>query len=209
VTDTGCGISPDVAQRVLDPFFTTKFTGRGLGLAAVQGIVRSHCGTLSLHSALGKGTTFRVLLPVDRPTLSETPVQRTPPASVRGRVLIVDDEYAIRLFMERSLTMAGFQVHGAGDGFAAIEYFAGHAAEIDLVILDMMMPRMGGREVAERLVEYRPDVKLILMSGYSEGDVQQQFADLPLVAVLNKPFNPKRLIEIVRESLGIQVAVSK
>jgi PAS domain S-box-containing protein len=203
VRDTGCGMSPEVIQRIFDPFFTTKFTGRGLGLSAVQGIVRSHRGTMNIESQLGKGSTFRVFLPASFKACATEVSTVTPSAkAIRGRILVIDDEPAIRLFMERALKSAGFEVMTAADGLSGVEMFLENRDRIDLVVMDMLMPKLDGFEAATRVREAAPTTKILLMTGYSEDEVNEQFAQLPLNGILNKPFTPMKLIELARKCLG-------
>ena len=167
VTDSGCGMTPDVLEKIFDPFFTTKFTGRGLGLAVVHGIARGHGGTLRVHSKPGCGSTFRLLLPCSAKAIA-APVVLRPSGAWRGTgtVLVIDDEPGIRDIASRVLEQAGLKVLVAGDGQEGVEVFRDSKQRIDAVVLDLTMPRMGGIEAAGVLRGLRPDLPVVLISGY-------------------------------------------
>jgi two-component system, cell cycle sensor histidine kinase and response regulator CckA len=201
-TDTGEGIAPDVQRKIFDPFFTTKFAGRGLGLSAVLGIVRSHHGALTLHSTVGRGTVFRVLLPVSK---APRPVAASParvlPAQRRGMILVVDDEEIVRAVGRRALESRGYSVLTAEHGERAIEVLAAHP-EIMAVVLDLAMPVMTGDQAAPRLREHRPDLPIILSSGYPEGEAMRRFARYGITAFMQKPYTANSLSEMVASVLG-------
>ncbi len=203
VSDNGSGMPPEVLARIFEPFFTTKFSGRGLGLAAVLGIVQSHGGALFVESAPGKGTTFRLFLPATQAQAVGTRAPFAPiPGSLRGTVLVVDDEESVRLVGMQALTMLGVTALGAADGQAAIELLRNHTGSLDLVLLDLTMPGLSGDETLRRLREIRPDLRAVIMSGFSEGEIMQRCADLGIAGYLPKPFDVASLTAKVQPLLG-------
>jgi PAS domain S-box-containing protein len=189
VTDTGCGIAPDDVQRIFEPFYTTKFTGRGLGLSAVVGIVRGHRGTLEVISEAGRGTTFRLYLPASESAPSPPPESFAPAvARLEGTVLLVDDEDIVRETSTRILESFGLKVMVAVDGQEAVELYGAHWEEIDVVLLDLTMPRLNGEQAYRRLCDINPGVRVIVSSGYGEADLSRRFTGPSLVGVIQKPF---------------------
>ncbi len=193
VADTGCGMDTEVVQRIFDPFFTTKFTGRGLGMAAVMGIVRDHHGTIDIQSKPGVGTTIRILFPTANGDVDEAGTAQSLETENERRgtphcVLLVDDEDDVRAITQSMLECFGLEVLTATDGIEAIEIFRERAHDIDLVLLDLTMPRLGGEETYRELRAIRPDVSIILTSGYSEQDLGERFADRPGTNFVQKPY---------------------
>ena len=228
VTDTGTGMAPEVRARLFEPFFTTKPIGQGtgLGLAMVDGIVRQHEGWVECETEPGVGTTFHLFLPAvsaddtldDFPAKAvkrshadfslDTPVGIDPPdprPTRGGRILLVDDEEMIRMISRTVLEAAGYAVREATDGVEAVECFREHHADIDLVILDLVMPRLSGRDASKRMVALDPAVKILLSSGYSTDDV----SDIPeALGLLSKPYRPNELLAAVRDALDPRPALA-
>ncbi|HMK39376.1 MAG TPA: PAS domain S-box protein, partial [Bacteroidota bacterium] len=208
VTDTGDGMGPEVLARMFDPFFTTKSTGRGLGMSAVLGIVRGHRGAIIIGSAAGKGTTVRVLLPASESMPAGGPTGAAPfgdasqSAAVTGTLLVVDDEEEVReLAMEFALDL-GLTTLSAADGEEALRLYEDHQAEISCVLLDLTMPKMNGVETFARLRKIRPDVRVLLSSGYNEHEVVQRYALTGLSGFIQKPYRldtlREKIMEIIR-----------
>ena len=197
VTDTGCGMDPETIQRIFDPFFSTKFTGRGLGLASALGIVRGHSGAIKVASGEGSGTTFTVLLPVGNCVAlvrSEEEEEDVASSEGGGTVLLVDDEDAVRDIGMRLLEQAGFEVVGAADGCEAVDYYREHCNDISCVLLDLTMPRMGGEETFQELRKIREDVMVVLSSGFSEQEVIGRFAEGGICGFVQKPYRFEKLV---------------
>ncbi|MFT5049057.1 MAG: two-component system cell cycle sensor histidine kinase/response regulator CckA [Chlamydiales bacterium] len=206
VRDTGTGMTDDVRLRLFEPFFTTKFTGRGLGLAAVLGIVRSHLGSITVESAPGMGTEVRVSLPasdraVDRKDSSGAgkPAASAP---LRGTILVVDDEEAVRNVARCALERAGFEVSVAEDGRRAIEVYSGQAGGFDAVLLDMTMPKMNGEMAFRELRALDPNVCVLMSSGYEESSTRAEHALDGLAGFLQKPYSTSGLLAAIREAMG-------
>ncbi|MEX2181610.1 MAG: ATP-binding protein [Gemmatimonadaceae bacterium] len=198
VSDTGRGIAGEIQRRIFDPFFSTKASGRGLGLSAVNGIIRSTGGVLEISSKVGVGTTFDVYLPaVAAPDTEVRAVEGAVPSARRGTVLVVDDEAALRRICRRALEQVGFSVLEAEDGLRGLEVYRESPDDVDLVVLDLTMPRMGGAEVLAILRAERPDLPVVIASGY---DRAENHGDLPAdarVRYLQKPFGTATLIAAV------------
>ena len=202
VTDTGVGIQADVKARLFEPFFTTKDVNRGsgLGLAVCWGIASQHGGAIAVESEPGKGSRFEVYLPTGMVT-AEQPVTGAVPEplpSGRERVLVVEDEQAVRLVAARTLQSLGYQVLEAVDGTEALERWEAEEGKIDLVLTDVVMPRMGGVELVTALRARRPALKVVMMSGYA-GNAGPLHADVPM---LEKPFTRAALAGLIRQELN-------
>lgn len=204
VTDNGEGMDQRTLQRIFDPFFSTKFMGRGLGLAAVLGIMRGHHGSISVYSEPGRGSRFKLLFPALATSISNLAVDLNDQELWKnsGQILVVDDEETVRSLGKRMLERAGFTVLTAADGQEALKVFASEKDRIRLIILDLTMPILDGEACFHLLQQQDPEVKVILTSGYSEQDVVNQFAGKGLAGFLQKPFTSGDLIQKIREILG-------
>lgn len=202
VTDTGCGMNEEVKRRLFEPFYTTKFSGRGLGLSATLGIIQSHKGALQLASQLGEGTTFRIYLPADSSSSSkdELCLQRPQePWRGSGTILLVDDEESILLAVSAMLKILGFKVMKASDGQEALAIYQEHVATIDLVLTDMGMPVMSGQELVPELKKIRSDLPIIVSSGFGEVNVTESIDVGSVAGILNKPYNFGQLRQILQQ----------
>jgi CheY-like chemotaxis protein len=200
VRDSGVGIEEEIKARIFDPFFTTKPQGQGtgLGLAMVYGFVRQSGGAITVESEPGRGTTFTLYLPrgAAAPSRVAPPKRAVPEVRGSGTILIAEDERPIRRLVASVLQQAGFQTIEAIDGQEALELFAKNSQVVALVITDVVMPRMGGRQLAQHLRGLRTDLRLLYMTGYAEeGDALRQTA--PNARVLLKPFSPDALLNTV------------
>ncbi|GAA3341939.1 hypothetical protein GCM10020358_35160 [Amorphoplanes nipponensis] len=204
ISDSGAGMAADVVERAFEPFFTTKANGEGtgLGLATVYGIVTQAGGSVSLTSEPGLGTTVTVLLPAG--ATEETVVAAPEPVATAGHgetLLVVEDEDALRDVAGRILSGAGYHVLTADGGTQALELAAVHEGAIDLLVSDVVMPGMLGKELAERLTDVRPDTRVLYMSGYAQPVLASQGTLDPGVALLEKPFTAAALLTAVRRRL--------
>ena len=204
ITDTGCGMDDETQARIFDPFFTTKFTGRGLGMAAALGIIRGHGGAVKVQSQVGAGTTFTVYLPASQ-LEAGTPVV-TPESEEAwhgsGTVLVVDDEPQVLDLVCKLLVRAGLSPVLARDGREAIEIFEQQAEHINLVLLDVTMPRLSGAETFRAMQRIRSDVPVVLTSGHSEQDAVEQFSEEGLAGFLQKPYRAHTLYGLLRRILA-------
>ncbi|MHB9061518.1 MAG: hybrid sensor histidine kinase/response regulator [Desulfobacteria bacterium] len=198
VTDTGGGMDAETQSRIFEPFFSTKFTGRGLGLAAVLGIIRAYKGAMKVYSEPGKGTTFKILFPA---LTDGGDAIRPPDSSARsdlrgqGTILLVDDEESLLALGARMLEHLGFSVLTAADGLQAVDIYRERGKEIDLVLMDLTMPHMDGAEALGELRRLNPEVRVVLASGYGHDDVASRFEGKRLDGVLQKPYTLANLRE--------------
>lgn len=202
VVDTGIGMSPEVQKRIFEPFFTTKEMGRGtgLGLASTYGIIKNHGGYINVSSELGKGSTFDIYLPASRKTPSRQMPQPATDAVEKGTetVLLVDDEHISLEVGEEILRELGYSVLTARGGREAVEIYREHGCRIDLVVLDMIMPDMGGGRTFDALRALNPDVKVLLASGYSLSGEASKILERGCNDFIQKPFNMKQLSDKIR-----------
>lgn len=220
IADTGRGIAKEDINRIFEPFFSTKEigAGTGLGLSTVHGIVHQSGGVIFVDSAIGEGTTFSIYLPVDNPVADETmeiaerrksklvreelDLDDDLPSANGGMVLLVEDEHAVRSFAARALRNKGHTVVEAEDGETALEIFNDHDGAFDLILSDISMPGMDGKTMVGLIREERPDVKVIMMSGYADDLHLESMEKHPAMHFLAKPFTLKALVEKIRDVLG-------
>jgi signal transduction histidine kinase len=198
ISDTGPGIAPEVQQRMFDPFFTTKFAGRGLGLAAVLGIMRAHRGAIRIVSEPGKGVKAEVLWPEVVPTTSDNPA--TPHLS--GHALVVDDEESVREVTAATVRELGFESILAGDGDTALELFRRYEQSIRVVVLDVVMPGMGGDRLLSELRAISPGLPAVLVSGFTDRGAVESMVGTTTEFV-QKPFHPEELTAAIRRVLKL------
>jgi CheY-like chemotaxis protein len=234
VKDNGCGMSEETVKRLFDPFFSTKLTGRGLGMSAVMGIMKSHGGALFVESEVSKGTTFRVLFPV---TESAGPAATQPhpdpdrlpegegilregtksspercdiqEVQFSGLALLVDDEKNVLKTCTKMVKLCGFEVITACDGFDAVAKFREHANEIDVVLMDLTMPNMGGIEAMGEIYSTRRDARVILSSGFNKEELSGRIAGQPPSGFIRKPYSMGELeAELLRVMQGVLITTT-
>jgi CheY-like chemotaxis protein len=195
-------MAPETLDRIFDPFFSTKQAGRGLGLAAVSGIVRGCGGLIEVESRVGEGTTFQVYLPrVAREVapVAEEDEDRRGASELSGRTLLVaEDEAGVRRFVEQALQLSGARVISAEDGDAALRLIREHLPELDGLVLDLTMPGRGGVEVLTEAWHLRPDLPTLISSGFDLADSLGELAEDPRVRILHKPYRMDGLLAAVR-----------
>src|SRR2546429_625966 len=206
VSDTGCGIAPEILPRIFEPFFTTKEVGKGtgLGLATVYGIVKQHQGWIEVVSQLGQGTTFNVFLPASSGTARQAQ-ELISSASARGRgetILVAEDELALRLLAARILRNLGYEVLEAASGTEAIQVWEQHGRKVDLLLTDLVMPDgMTGRELAKSMETRESALKVIYTSGYAPETGETAFVFRGGINFLQKPYQAQTLAKVIRDCL--------
>jgi len=205
VTDTGCGMDRKTLAQIFEPFFTTKEVGKGtgLGLSMAFGIIKQHGGHITAYSEVGKGTIFKVYFPTVERHATEVS-SRIPGPVVGGTetILVVEDDELVLKLAEQALNLAGYTVLTGRDGVEALQLFEKYADKIDLVIMDVVMPRMGGKEAMDRILKLRPGTPYIFSSGYSENAVHTNFIQKRGLHLLSKPYQNESLLRTIREVLG-------
>ena len=206
VTDNGCGMDEETKWRVFEPFYTTKFTGRGLGMSAVLGIITSHNGALQLFSQLGRGTTFRVYLPVPKNDSARdeniTSVTPFPAWQGSGTILLVEDEDQVRLIAKAFLEMFGFTVLEAENGREALELFMKNSAKISLVVTDIGMPVMDGYKLFGALKNLSPKLPIIISSGFGDTAITSRLGSDNVAGIISKPYNANQLRDVLKKAVG-------
>jgi two-component system cell cycle sensor histidine kinase/response regulator CckA len=205
VSDTGIGMDKVVQEHIFDPFYTTKEKGKGtgLGLSTIYGIVKQNNGFIWVYSEPGEGSTFKIYLPKVKRDVKEEEKEQTTVENLSGSeiVLIVEDDTSIRKLAQKSLQPHGYRVLVAENGEDALRISKEHEGTIDLMITDVVMPKMGGKETAERLKTLHPQMKVIYMSGYTDDAIVHHGVLAPGLNFLEKPFSPGGLAHKVREVL--------
>ncbi len=200
IADVGCGMDDETKQKMFDPYFTTKFTGRGLGMSAILGIIKGHRGGMRIDSIVGQGTTIRVVFPVSSQSPANNivqPAMQVEKKALTGVVLIIDDELMVRTAASMMLEELGFDVMAASDGPEGVELFRLHHDKISAVLLDLTMPNMDGQLCFEALKGIQADVCAILSSGYSEVNITEELSDLGWAGFLQKPYS----IDVLEEKM--------
>ncbi|HEX5136761.1 MAG TPA: response regulator [Planctomycetota bacterium] len=211
VTDNGCGMPREVQARIFEPFFTTKPRGEGtgLGLSMTYGIVKNHGGSIGVYSEVDRGTTFNVYLPIDEEAAASAPVIAAATEVIKGtgRILVVDDEEVVRTAAAAMLRHLGYEVVALADGEEAVLYYRHFGDRIDLVLLDMVMPKMGGRETLKALRGVSPGVKVVLSTGFGLNEAAQAILDEGAIGFAQKPYRASDLSQVVAAALrGERVA---
>jgi PAS domain S-box-containing protein len=204
VSDTGCGMDEDVQKRIFEPFYTTKFTGRGLGMSAVLGIIKSHNGFIHLTSKPGAGTSFKVLFPVPAAAHSLETVKAgpAPTAQAISTVLLVEDEETLRIMGTSILEAIGYSAISAKHGKEALEIYRERGSEIDMILMDLIMPEMGGIEAYNELRKVNPAIPIVICSGYGLDSVEDVIADDVRAGFIHKPYKPEELKNILAEIMN-------
>lgn len=205
MTDTGTGIPKDVQERIFEPFFTTKEVGQGtgMGLAMVYGIVKNHGGSIEVYSEPGRGTTFKVYLPESTHCAEVLiPTESTHPIRGQGQIMVVDDEEIVRELASDMLEHLGYCVVALASGQEAVDYYTEHKNDIELAIIDMVMPEMDGKRCFGLLKEIDPEIRAILSTGYGRDGAAQEIIDMGMVGFAQKPYRANQLSEVVANAMS-------
>jgi two-component system NtrC family sensor kinase len=204
VADTGSGMDPETQRKIFEPFFTTKLPGRGtgLGLSIVYGIIKQHGGYITIRSQKGFGTTFSIYLPLAEKTVrSKVATQAFIPEGGNETILVVEDDPAVGRLVESVLKRYGYRVMLAGSGEDALELFESNGTDISLALLDVIMPKMNGKQLCEALRERSPHLKVLFLSGYTADVIEDKGIFMEGVDIIKKPAKPLELARKVREML--------
>jgi signal transduction histidine kinase/CheY-like chemotaxis protein len=207
VKDTGMGMEPEVLERIFEPFFTTKDVGkgRGMGLAVIHGMVKNCEGSIEVHSEPGKGSTFHLFFPKIEKERKSGSGTLIPSAEVNGRILFVDDDKEIANTGKEMLEGYGYQVESKTCSEEALKTFRDRPDRFDLVIADMIMPKMTGEALAEKIMRIRPDIPIILCTGYDEGIYKERARKIGIKAVMMKPVTGRGLVNAIKKALREEV----
>jgi CheY-like chemotaxis protein len=206
VSDTGCGMGPETRTRIFEPFFTTKDLGKGtgLGLSMVYGIIKQSGGYIWVYSEAGLGTTFKIYLPLIEAPVDELPANPAPSMPTGTEtILLVEDEDGVRELLEEILAGQGYRVMAASRGSEALQMAELADDEIQLLVTDVVMPQMSGRELAMRMRAQRPSLRVLYLSGYTEEAIAHHGVIEPDAAFLQKPFTREDLARKIRDVLGL------
>jgi CheY-like chemotaxis protein len=202
VTDNGGGMDEETKEKIFEPFYTTKFTGRGLGMSAVLGIIKSHAGALQLFSQLGQGTTFKIYLPAlsNEHNVSEKESSSAHSVSWKGSgtLLLVEDDENIRPLAKEFLEILGYTVLEAVNGKEALKMYKNNSAEINLVFTDMGMPVMDGYELFEKLKKIKPELPIVVSSGFGDTEISTKLGQDNLAGFVSKPYSLDKLREVMK-----------
>jgi len=204
VTDTGEGMDENIREKIFEPFFTTKEVGKGtgLGLSMVYGIIKQHNGYINVYSELGKGTTFKIYLPLTTAEVEETkPTEPTITIGGTETILLAEDDADVRTFTKSVLEEFGYTVIEAGNGEDAVKRFIENKDKVQLLLLDVIMPKKNGKEVYEEIRKTRPEIKALFMSGYATNIIQKKGILEKGLNFILKPISPTKLLRTIREVL--------
>lgn len=205
VTDTGIGMSKEIKKHIFEPFYTTKPLGKGtgLGLASVYGTVKNHNGSIEVYSEENRGTVFKMYIPLANNSIVKQRSKTVVLKRGTGRILVVDDEPLVRDVAKEILSELGYEIAFCSDGLEGVNYYKEHKGEIDLTILDLIMPNMGGHDCFVEIRKINPEAKVIIASGYALNDDAKKIIDKGALVFLQKPFDLTRLSDAVSDAIGI------